>query len=45
MVDFEIAVLALSALALSALVYLMYRSAVKEEWKGISKSEKSKWQF
>lgn len=32
-------------LALAALVYLMWRSAMQAEWRGLTRDEKRKWRI
>lgn len=43
-VDFGLLALIGSCIILALLVYLMYRSAMREEWRELSKKEKRKWQ-
>ena len=37
--------IAASCLALAALVYLMWRSAMQEEWRGLTHEEKRRWRI
>ena len=36
---------AASCLVLAALVYLMWRSAMQEEWRGLTHQEKRRWRI
>lgn len=41
--DETVLLIAASCVALAVLVYMMWRSAMQEEWRGLTQNEKKKW--